>query len=162
MKLVVIRKRKERTREKFKGRINIIWCWLYGASLELCQKLCCACDPGLTENRWAKDGGRNVWKETRSGPKVREKEKEETVYAVPLWGKWKKKKKNNWLTTTTTTTTRPGIKPETLILVITAQSHPAYKQSSEQIPCFILQLREAYKKSLLLRVQSVHSCSAGR
>lgn len=93
MKLVVIRKRKERTREKFKGRINIIWCWLYGASLELCQKLCCACDPGLTENRWAKDGGRNVWKETRSGPKVREKEKEETVYAVPLWGKWKKKNK---------------------------------------------------------------------
>ena len=58
------------------------------------------------------------------------------------------KKKQNRLTSTTTNTTRPGIKPETLILVITAQSHPAHKQSSEQIPCFILQLREASKKSL--------------
>lgn len=147
MRLVVIRKRKERMREKFKGSINIIWCWLYVASLELCQKLCWACDPGPTENGWAKDRGRNVWKETRSGPKAREKEKQETVYSVPLWGKWNHKYRLT--STTTATTSGPGIKPENLIPVIIAQSHPAYKQSLEQIPYFILELRKAYKKSLL-------------
>lgn len=148
MRLVVIRrKRKERMREKFKGRINITWCWLYVASLGLYQKLCWACDPGPAENGWAKDRGRNVWKETRSRPKVREKEKQETVYEVPLWGKWNHK--HRLISTTTTTMSGPGIKPKTLIPVIIAQSHPAYKQSLEQIPYFILELRKAYKKSLL-------------